>query len=84
MLVAFGYVFETLTGVPLVWGILGGAVDYFCLHIRSEVMWAVAMTDFVQILIIAIGLVVLLVTVLVDVGGCGVRLRPGCLSIPFE
>jgi SSS family solute:Na+ symporter len=35
-------------------------------------MWAVAVTDFFQILIIAIGLVVLLVVVLVNVGGWGV------------
>ena len=70
MLVAFGYVFETLTGVPLVWGIMGGAAIIF-VYTAAGGMWAVAMTDFVQILIIAIGLVVLLVTVLVDVGGWG-------------
>jgi SSS family solute:Na+ symporter len=68
MLVAFGYVFETLTGVPLVWGIVGGAAIIF-VYTAAGGMWAVAVTDFVQIVIIAIGLVVLLVTVLVDVGG---------------
>jgi SSS family solute:Na+ symporter len=71
MLVAFGFVFETLTGVPLVWGITGGAVIVF-VYTAVGGMWAVAVTDFVQMLIIAIGLVVLLVTVLVDVGGWGV------------
>jgi SSS family transporter len=70
MLVAFGTVFETLTGVPLVWGISGGAFIIF-LYTAVGGMWAVAVTDFVQIIIIAIGLVVLLVTVLVDVGGWG-------------
>ena len=70
MLVAFGYVFETLTGVPLVWGIMGGAAIVF-VYTSVGGMWAVAATDFVQILIIAIGLVVLLVTVLIDVGGWG-------------
>lgn len=69
-LVAFGYVFETLTGVPLVWGITGGAVIIF-IYTSVGGMWAVAVTDFVQILIIAIGLVALLVTVLIDVGGWG-------------
>lgn len=69
-LVAFGYVFETLTGVPLVWGILSGAVIIF-VYTSVGGMWAVAVTDFVQILIIAIGLVVLLVIVLIDVGGWG-------------
>ena len=70
MLVAFGFVFETLTGVPLVWGISGGAIIIF-VYTAVGGMWAVAITDFVQILIIAIGLVVLLVTVLIDVGGWG-------------
>jgi len=68
MLVAFGTVFETLTGVPLVWGISGGALIIF-LYTAVGGMWAVAVTDFVQIIIIAIGLIVLLVTVLVDAGG---------------
>lgn len=68
MLVAFGFVFETLTGVPLVWGILGGAIIIF-VYTAAGGMWAVAVTDFVQVIIIAIGLVVLLVTVLIDVGG---------------
>ena len=68
MLVAFGYVFETLTGIPLVWGISGGAVIIF-IYTAIGGMWAVAVTDFVQIIIIAIGLVVLLVVVLIDVGG---------------
>lgn len=70
MLVAFGTVFETLTGVPLVWGISGGALIIF-VYTAAGGMWAVAVTDVVQIVIIAIGLVVLLVTVLVDVGGWG-------------
>ncbi len=70
MLVAFGTVFETLTGVPLVWGITGGAAVIF-LYTAAGGMWAVAITDFVQIIVIAIGLVVLLVTVLVNVGGWG-------------
>lgn len=70
MLVAFGYVFETLTGVPLVWGITGGAIIIF-IYTAAGGMWAVAITDFVQIIIIAIGLVVLLVVVLIDVGGWG-------------
>ncbi len=70
MLVAFGTVFETLTGVPLVWGITGGAAVIF-LYTAAGGMWAVAITDFVQIIVIAIGLVVLLVTVLINVGGWG-------------
>jgi SSS family transporter len=70
MLVAFGYIFETLTGVPLEIGIIGGAVVVFIYTVAGG-MWAVALTDFVQLIIIVVGLVLLLVVVLVDVGGWG-------------
>ncbi len=70
LLVAFGYVFETLTGVPLQFGIMGGAVVVFIYTVAGG-MWAVAITDFVQIVVIAVGLVLLLVVVLIDVGGWG-------------
>ncbi len=70
LLVAFGYVFETLTGVPLEIGIMGGAVVVFIYTVAGG-MWAVAMTDFVQMMVIAFGLVLLLVVVLIDVGGWG-------------
>ena len=70
LLVAFGYVFETLTGVPIEIGIMGGAVVVF-IYTMAGGMWAVALTDFVQMVIIAVGLVLLLVVVLIDVGGWG-------------
>lgn len=70
LLVAFGYVFETLTGVPLHIGIIGGAVVVFVYTVAGG-MWAVAVTDFVQMVIIAIGLVMLLIVVLIDAGGWG-------------
>ena len=70
LLVAFGYVFETLTGVPLELGIIGGAVVVFIYTVAGG-MWAVALTDFVQMVVIAVGLVMLLVVVLIDVGGWG-------------
>ena len=68
MLVAFGVVFESLTSIPLETGIIGGAIVIF-IYTAVGGMWAVAMTDFVQMLIIMIGLLVLLVVVLIDVGG---------------
>jgi SSS family transporter len=71
MLVAFGYVFESLTGIPLEVGIIGGAVVVF-IYTSAGGMWAVAITDFVQMVIIAIGLVLLLTVVLIDVGGWSV------------
>jgi SSS family transporter len=70
LLVAFGYVFESLTGVPLEIGIIGGAVVVFIYTVAGG-MWAVALTDFLQMIIMAIGLVLLLVVVLIDVGGWG-------------
>ena len=70
MLVAFGVVFESLTSIPLETGIIGGAIVIF-IYTAVGGMWAVAMTDFVQMLIIMIGLLVLLVVVLIDVGGWG-------------
>ena len=70
MLVAFGIIFETLTGVPLAVGIIGGSFVVI-LYTSIGGMFAVALTDFVQMSIIAIGLVMLLVVVLVDTGGWG-------------
>ena len=70
LLVAFGLVFQSLTGVPMHIGIIGGAVVVFIYTVAGG-MWAVAVTDFVQIVVIAIGLILLLVVVLIDVGGWG-------------
>ncbi len=68
LLVAFGVVFESLTNISLEQGIVGGAIVIFA-YTALGGMWAVAITDFIQMLIIVIGLVVLLVVVLADVGG---------------
>ncbi len=68
MLVAFGIVFETLTGTPLVYGIIGGAIIVI-IYTTMGGMLAVALTDFFQMIVIAFGLIVLLVVVLVDSGG---------------
>ena len=68
MLVAFGLIFESLTGTPLLVGIVGGALVIF-VYTAIGGLWAVALTDFIQVIIIMIGLVVLLTVVLIDVGG---------------
>ncbi len=68
MLVAFGIVFETLTGIPKVTGIVGGSIIVI-LYTTMGGMLAVALTDFVQLLIILAGLAMLSVVVLVDAGG---------------
>ena len=71
LMVAFGYVFQTMTGVPMEIDILAGGVIVIG-YTALGGMWAVALTDFIQMVIIAIGLLVLLVVVLVDVGGWSV------------
>ena len=68
MLVAFGLIFESLTGTPMHIGILAGSV-IVVVYTMIGGMWAVAMTDLIQIVIILIGVVVLFVIVLIDVGG---------------
>jgi len=70
LLVAFGLVFQSLTGVPMALGIMGGAVVVFIYTVAGG-MWAVAVTDFVQIVVMAVGLILLFVVVLIDVGGWG-------------
>lgn len=68
MLVAFGLVFESLTGTPLEIGIITGAT-VIILYTMIGGMWAVALTDAYQMVIIMVGLVILFVVVLIDVGG---------------
>lgn len=68
MLVAFGIIFESLTSTPLVIGIIGGAFVVIA-YTSIGGMLAVALTDFVQVIIIAVGLVVLFAVVLYDAGG---------------
>ena len=87
MLVAFGTIFEVLTSIPVETGIVVGAVIVFAYTMLGG-MWAVALTDFVQMTIIIVGLVILLVVVLVDVGGwsaIGPRLPAGTFNmLPTE
>lgn len=70
LLVAFGLIFESLTGTPMLIGILGGAL-IIVIYTAIGGLWAVALTDFLQMIIIIVGLVVLLTVVLIDVGGWG-------------
>ncbi len=68
MLVGFGIIFESLTGIPLAYGIIGGALIVVG-YTSIGGMLAVALTDFVQVIIIAVGMVVLFAVVLIDAGG---------------
>jgi SSS family transporter len=68
LLVAFGFVFNTFAGVPVTTGIVVGAAIVVT-YTAVGGMWAVAVTDFIQMLIIILGLIILLAAVLVDTGG---------------
>lgn len=68
MLFTFGVVFSTLAGVPMAVGIISGVI-VVTVYTMVGGLWAVALTDFLQMLVIIIGLVVLLVVALVDAGG---------------
>ncbi|MEQ8956271.1 MAG: hypothetical protein RL120_19235 [Gammaproteobacteria bacterium] len=68
LLVAFGVIFQSLTGISMEAGILFGAAVVFIYTIAGG-LWAVVVTDFVQFVLIAIGLIMLLVVVLNDAGG---------------
>ncbi|MDJ0905236.1 MAG: sodium:solute symporter family protein [Woeseiaceae bacterium] len=70
MLVAFGTIFDSLTNIPIETGIIIGAIIVF-VYTMVGGMWAVALTDFIQMTIIIVGLVILLTVVLIDVGGWG-------------
>ena len=70
MLVAFGVIFESMTGTPMLVGIVAGALVVF-IYTAIGGMWAVVITDFIQIIVIAVGIVTLFVVVLIDVGGFG-------------
>lgn len=70
VLVAFGLVFESLIGIPMNTGIIIGAIVIF-LYTAIGGMWAVALTDFFQMMIIISGLIILLIVVLIDIGGWG-------------
>jgi Na+/proline symporter len=87
LLVAFGLIFESLTGTPMLVGVLGGAL-VIVVYTAIGGLWAVALTDFLQMIIIIVGLVVLLTVVLIDVGGWGAvasRLPEGTFQlIPGE
>jgi SSS family solute:Na+ symporter len=68
LMVAFGSVFHVLTGLSMELGIvIGGAVVLVYTAVGG--MWAVALTDFVQLLIIILGLIVLLAAVVAHLGG---------------
>ncbi len=67
-LVAFAIILETICGLPIQVGIWIAASVVF-IYTLAGGMWAVSITDFVQTLMIIIGLVVLAIEMLTQVGG---------------
>ncbi len=83
VLFTFGVLLESLTGVSMAVGIV---VGLFVVVVYTMIggMWAVALTDFLQMLIFVVGMSVLLVVVLHDAGGWGAiaaQLPDGTLSL---
>ena len=68
LLFTFGVLLESLTGAPMAIGIFGGL---FVIVVYTMIggMWAVAVTDFIQMLVIVFGMFILLYFVLGDAGG---------------
>lgn len=67
-LVAFGYILHTLAGIGTTTGILI-ATAIILTYTAAGGMWAVALTDFFQMIILVVGFLVILPIVLHDVGG---------------
>lgn len=67
-LIAFGYILHTLAGVGTNTGIVI-ATAIILTYTAAGGMWAVAMTDFIQITILVIGFIVIFPLVMTDVGG---------------
>lgn len=68
ILFTFGVLLEALTGLPMAAGVFGG-LTVIVIYTMAGGMWAVALTDFVQTIVLILGLFILLYVVLDDVGG---------------
>ena len=68
VLFTFGVLLESLAGAPMAVGIIGGLL-VIVIYTMIGGMWAVALTDFVQMLVFVVGMFVLLYFVLDDAGG---------------
>lgn len=68
LMVAFGRIIQTLTGLEPTWGIVVGAVIVL-IYTTAGGMWAVTLTDFIQVSVLVIGLLILTPILLHDMGG---------------
>ncbi|MCS6967192.1 MAG: sodium:solute symporter family protein [Cytophagales bacterium] len=67
-LVALGLLLHTLTDLPVAWGVWLGMLVVLC-YTYIGGMWAISVTDFVQTIVIIVGLIFLLQRLWTDVGG---------------
>jgi solute:Na+ symporter, SSS family len=78
-LVALGILMQTVGGIDRHWGIaICTLMVLFYTYVGG--MWSVAITDFVQTIVIVVGLLILATSVLMDVGG----FQPLFASVPTE
>ncbi len=68
LLVAFGRILQSLTGIDPVTGICIAAVIVL-VYTWAGGMWAVTLTDFVQVVVLVLGLLILTPILLADMGG---------------
>ncbi len=69
-MVALGYIMHMLTGINPLLGIVIGAFIVL-IYTFAGGMWAVTLTDFVQVVILILGLLIILPATLIHVGGLG-------------
>lgn len=73
-LIALATIFNVLTGFPLFWGIiLFAVIIVFYTYIGG--MWAVSITDFIQTIMIILGMLVVMFQVIADAGGWSVLIQ---------
>ena len=68
LMVAFGRIIQTLTGLDATYGIVISAAIVL-IYTTAGGMWAVTLTDFIQVSVLVIGLLVLTPILLHDMGG---------------
>lgn len=67
-LVALGILIEIILHVPMTYGIVGSAIVVTTYTIFGG-MWAISLTDFLQSIVIVIGLLAVAITIVLDAGG---------------
>ncbi|TDI70781.1 MAG: sodium:solute symporter [Bacteroidetes bacterium] len=86
LLVSFGFVLQTITGISTEWAIGIGTVITL-IYTMVGGMWAVAWTDFLQIILVVVGLLIAFPILIKEAGGVAAiisRLPDGSFSMTPE